>query len=219
MLNSCTHLGSEEQNRGLSRERSLCDHKADWEPWLPLLPVVTGGCRAVSCQPGRRLMLPSRVLLNAYSLHTVIKLKNQVRDHLFWILSIKTHQTHLHYNIPQVNSLQQNLNFLYFSNLSFSCSYKYKYHRTTTIAQSRSQGTLLGGVGQGTLGWGPWVFKGSTWHLVQFVFLNQSTVFSSKRNGLRTCKFISKEHYSRWWRSETQLNAASNHGVLKLFYS
>lgn len=56
----------------------------------------------------------------------------------------------LPYNTPQVNSpLQQNLIFLYISNLSFYCSHKYQRTTATTIiSQSSSQGILLGAMEQ-----------------------------------------------------------------------
>lgn len=40
-------LAWEVRNRRVSEHRRLCDHVAAWEPWLPLLPSVTGGCGAV----------------------------------------------------------------------------------------------------------------------------------------------------------------------------
>lgn len=92
--------------------------------------------------------------------------------------------------------LQQNLNFLCISNLSFSCSYKH-YHTTASIiiSQSSSQGICKRGVVQDTVWWGPWVSKSSSGIWLHFHFFNQSTIyFSSKQNSMRTCNHKSKEY-------------------------
>lgn len=152
-------------------------------------------------------------------LHTIIKLKNSVRDHLFWILSMKTHQTHsvLHYSTNQFSLAK--LEFLIFSNLSFSCSYKY-HRKLPPFPKVIPKGICWEEWGRVCWGEGLESLKAVLASGLICIFFSQSTfIFLQSRMVWEHAYAYLRSMYSRWWQLETRMNTASNHSGFKLFYS